>query len=653
MTMAVPRPSAPGAGEGVAGAAARESILHDDPGYRDVTDKVAAIAEGKMPRWWLPAFLFFATLAGGGVAAIVYLVASGVGVWGLNTPVGWAWDITNFVFWVGIGHAGTLISAILLLLRQRWRMSINRAAEAMTLFAVTCAGLFPLIHVGRLWRIYFTAPVPNHLAIWPNFRSPLLWDVFAVTAYLIVSLLFWYVGLVPDLATMRDRSKGRVRRVIYGLFALGWRGGQRAWHHHEMACLLLAGLATPLVLSVHTVVSFDFAVSQVPGWHTTIFPPYFVAGAILSGFAMVITLMVPIRALFGLQNLVTPRHLENMGKVILATAGIVGFAYLTEIFTAWYSASPLEEFTFFENRVAGPYAWAYWTMITCNVVVPQLFWFRRYRRSPWVLFGVAALINVGMWFERFVIIVTSLHRDALPSSWDMYSPTWVEVLTFVGTFGIFGTLFLVFVRYVPIIAMSEVKLLCREPDPAPPRPPDPVPEEPHGTVGIVAAFPGPGPLKDAARRLVKKGYERFDAHAPFPVHGIDKAMGLPRSGVGWYTLGGAAAGLLLAALLQWYPSAVDYPLITGGKPYASWPAFVPILFELTVLFAAIGTVAGLFREARLPEWYHPALKLDGFLRTSDDGFYLAVDAEDPRFDARATPALLQELGGRELAWLEP
>ena len=633
-------------------AAAREPILLNDPDYGDVTEKVAGIVERKAPRWWKLALLFSASLAGAGVLAIVYLVTTGVGVWGLNSPVGWAWDITNFVFWVGIGHAGTLISAILLLLRQRWRMSINRAAEAMTLFAVVCAGLFPAIHVGRIWRIYFTAPVPNHLAIWPNFRSPLLWDIFAVTTYLIVSLLFWYVGLVPDLATMRDRAKSKLKRIVYGLFALGWRGGQRAWHHHEMTCLLLAGLATPLVLSVHTVVSFDFAVSRIAGWHTTIFPPYFVAGAIFSGFAMVVTLLVPARALFKLQDLITQRHLENMAKVMLATSGIVGFAYLTEIFTAWYGASPLESFVFFENRMRGPYAWAYWTMFFCNVVIPQVLWRRRFRRAPWVLFGVAIFINIGMWFERFVIIVTSLARDALPSSWDMYSPTWVEILIFAGSFGIFGTLFLLFLRFVPLVAMSEVKLLRHPPEPEPP-PAAPLPPAPEQVAGLVASFGGAEQLKRAALGLRDAGYLRFDAHAPFPIHGMDKAMGLKRSDIGWYTLGGATVGALVAAVLQLYPSVVEYPLITGGKPYASLPAFVPILFELSILFAAFGTVIGLFRKARLPEWYHPTLKHDPFLKTSDDGFFLAVDAEDRNFDHRSTPELLQGLGGRDLAWVEP
>jgi molybdopterin-containing oxidoreductase family membrane subunit len=436
---------------------ARAPLVTGEHTAGDVTAAVTGIVEGKTPRWWWIAIAISSTVAAAGIFAIVYLVVAGVGVWGLNQPVGWAWDITNFVFWIGIGHAGTLISAILFLLRQKWRTSINRAAEAMTLFAVACAGIFPLIHVGRIWRIYFVAPVPNHLDIWPNFRSPLLWDVFAVSTYGLVSLLFWYVGLVPDLATMRDRAKGRVRQVLYGFFALGWRGGQRHWRNYEMAYLILAALSTPLVLSVHSIVSFDFAISQLPGWHTTIFPPYFVVGAIFSGFAMVLTLLIPARAIFGLHHLITPRHLDNMCKVILATACIVGYAYGVEFFTAWYSGNPFESFVFFSSRATGPFAWAYWIMVFCNVAAPQLLWSKRIRRSPIAIFAIAILINIGMWFERFVIIVTSLSRDALPSSWDTFSPTWVEMLTLAGTFGIFLTLFLLFIRFLPMIAISEVK----------------------------------------------------------------------------------------------------------------------------------------------------------------------------------------------------
>ncbi len=425
--------------------------------YSQITRDVSGIVERPVPRAWYLAFAVTGSLTLVLVAMLTYLVFTGIGVWGNNSPVGWAWDITNFVFWIGIGHAGTLISAILFLFRQRWRTSINRFAEAMTLFAVACAGIFPLFHVGRPWRAYWLVPLPNSaLHMWQNFRSPLLWDVFAVSTYATVSLLFWYVGLIPDLATLRDRAAPGSRRWIYGALSLGWRGSARHWRHYEAAYLLLAGLSTPLVLSVHTIVSFDFAVSVIPGWHTTIFPPYFVAGAIFSGFAMVVTLMVVARRVFHLEHLVTMKHLENMCKVMLATGSIVGYSYAVEFFTAFFSGNPYERFVFL-NRATGPYAWAVWTMFTCNVFAPQLFWFKRFRTSVPLMFAISIVVNVGMWFERFVIIVTSLHRDFLPSSWGYFRPTIVDMLTLAGSFGLFLTLFLLFVRFLPMISMAEVK----------------------------------------------------------------------------------------------------------------------------------------------------------------------------------------------------
>ncbi|MEM9553594.1 MAG: NrfD/PsrC family molybdoenzyme membrane anchor subunit [Acidobacteriota bacterium] len=425
--------------------------------FTSLTDKVCGIAETpRPPRAWYIAFAVTSSLTVMMFAMIAYLIFKGIGVWGLNNPVGWGWAIINFVFWVGIGHAGTLISAILFLLRQKWRTSINRFAEAMTIFAVICAGIFPAIHVGRIWVVYWLFPVPNYQAMWPNFRSPLLWDVFAVGTYATVSLLFWYTGMVPDLATLRDRATKKSRAILYGIFALGWRGSHRHWHRYEKVYLILAGLATPLVLSVHSVVSFDFAVSQIPGWHTTIFPPYFVAGAIFSGFAMVGTLLVPARKWFGLGELITLHHLENMNKIILATGSMVGFAYATEFFIAWYGGNPNEAFAFV-NRAFGPYAWAYWIMVSCNVIAPQFFWFKKIRTNTLVMWILYIFVNIGMWFERFVITVTSLSRDFLPSSWDYYKPTAVDVLTFLGSFGLFFTLVLLFIRYLPIVAMAEVK----------------------------------------------------------------------------------------------------------------------------------------------------------------------------------------------------
>ncbi len=445
-----------------------------------LTENVASIVESKTPIWWWISIFFTSMVAAFGLFCIAYQISTGVGVWGENHPVGWAWDITNFVFWIGIGHAGTLISAILFLTRQKWRTSINRAAEAMTIFAVICAGIFPGIHVGRVWMAWFLAPIPNSNGIWPNFRSPLLWDVFAVSTYFSVSLMFWYIGLIPDLATLRDRTRSKIAKFCYGFFSLGWRGGNRQWRHYEMAYLILAGISTPLVLSVHSVVSFDFATSVLPGWHATIFPPYFVAGAIFGGFAMVLTILIPARILYPqLKDMITEQHIDKMCKIILLTGSMVGYAYTMEFFMAWYGANPYEIWLFLRNRVAdpfilgphvfhtppAPYWWAYWSMITCNVLAPQVFWSRKNRHNLWVIFPIVMMVNAGMWFERFVIIVTSLHRDFIPSSWGMFHPTWPEVGLFVGTFGIFLTLFLLFMRFLPMVTVFEVKAVTPEADP--------------------------------------------------------------------------------------------------------------------------------------------------------------------------------------------
>jgi len=437
-------------------------VLHNRP-FHYITDAIAGIAEGKAPLWWWASFIPSAILMLVGASMLAYQVSTGVGVWGLMIPVAWAWDITNFVWWIGIGHAGTLISAILCLLRQRWRTSINRAAEAMTIFAVICAGIFPLFHIGRVWYGWWMLPLPNSNGIWPQFRSPLLWDVFAVSTYFTVSLLFWYMGMIPDLATMRDRAKTKLRQIGYGIASLGWTGSNRHWWNYEKAYLLLAGLSTPLVLSVHSIVSFDFAVSQVPGWHTTIFPPYFVAGAIFSGFGMVLTLLLPLRVACNLQDIITVRHVELMCKVLLATGSMVGYAYGMEFFIAWYGGNPYELYAF-KNRAFGPYWWAYWAMITCNVVSPHFFWSKKLRTNMWFVLVISIVVNIGMWFERFVIIVTSLHRDYLPSNWAYYIPTWVDIWTYIGTIGLFMTLFLLFVRFLPLCNIAEVKAVTPQAD---------------------------------------------------------------------------------------------------------------------------------------------------------------------------------------------
>jgi len=437
------------------------------PTFVTLTEDVAAVNERKTRIRWILTFAAAVSVLLILAGSLTKLVYSGVGIWGLDNTVFWAWDITGFVFWIGIGHAGTLISAILYLFRQKWRTAINRAAEAMTIFAVMAAGIYPAFHVGRVWFLYWVFPVPNQMSIWPNFKSPLLWDVFAVSTYATVSILFWFVGLVPDLATLRDRAKSKLAYTLYGIFSLGWRGSHRNWLTYERAYMIFAGISTPLVLSVHTVVSMDFATSVIPGWHTTIFPPYFVAGAIFSGFAMVITLMVIARKVLDLEHIITMRHLENMCKIILATGSIVGYAYAIEFFVAWYSGNQYEQDMFFKVRASGPYAWAYWTMVSCNVIIPQLFWWKKARTNIPMMFVLSIIVNIGMWFERFVIIVTSLHRDYIPSSWTYFTPTVWDISLFLGTFGLFTTMFLLFCRFLPVIALSEVKAILPAADPHP------------------------------------------------------------------------------------------------------------------------------------------------------------------------------------------
>lgn len=425
----------------------------------EIEELVAKPLETKPDRKYFIALFISGSLLLIGAVCLAFSFYYGIGLWGNNQPVGWAVPIVNFVFWVGIGHAGTLISAILFLLRQKWRTGIARFAEAMTIFAVICAGIFPIIHTGRPWLAGYLLPYPNQHSLWVNFTSPLLWDVFAVSTYFTVSLVFWYIGLIPDFATLRDRTTSKLKKTIYSIFSLGWRHSSRHWQHYEKAYMLLAGFATPLVLSVHTIVSFDFAVSILPGWHTTIFPPYFVAGAIFSGFAMVVTVLVFVRKIFNLENIITLDHLEKMNKVILATGMMVGYAYGMEFFIAWYSGVQAEQFVFI-NRAFGPYAWAYWIMVSCNVIFPQLFWFRKLRRSIPVMMIVVILVNVGMWFERFVIIVTSLHRDFLPSSWAYYKPTIFDMGILLGSFGLFFTLVILFTKSLPVVSISEVKAVA-------------------------------------------------------------------------------------------------------------------------------------------------------------------------------------------------
>ena len=443
-------------------AEAESPVLAPGHSYGSITDKISSIVLTKgMSRGWLFGLAFSFLLVQVFLVSVVYLIAKGTGIWGINIPVGWGFAIIIFVWWVGIGHAGTLISAVLLLLNQSWRTSINRFAEAMTLFAVVCAGMYPLLHLGRIWLFYWLMPIPNTMGLWPQFRSPLLWDVFAVSTYMTVSFLFWYTGLIPDLATLRDRAQNRFGKVSYGILSLGWRGSARHWRRFDAAYLLLAGIATPLVVSVHTVVGFDFAMSIIPGWHNPLFPPYFVAGAISSGFAMVLTLAIPLRAAYGLQDFITDRHLENMAKVMLATSLMVSYGYVMEVFFGFYSANTYEEYLT-QNRMVGPYAPAFWSLILCNTLAPQLLWVRKIRLSPVLLWCIAIVANIGMWLERFVIVVTSLHRDFLPSSWGMYYPTFWDWSTYIGTIGIFLFLLFLFIRFLPVISIFEMRELLHK-----------------------------------------------------------------------------------------------------------------------------------------------------------------------------------------------
>ena len=662
--------------------------------FASLDDQIAGVTERPQPGWWWPAFLVTSALLCGGVLAATYLISTGVGVWGSNNPVNWAFDITNFVFWIGIGHAGTLISAILFLFRQKWRTSINRFAEAMTIFAVLCAFIYPGIHVGRFWYAWFMFPLPNANHIWPNFRSALLWDLFAVSTYFTISLIFWYIGLIPDLATLRDRAKSRSRQLVFGFLALGWRGSTRHWRHYEVAYLMLAGLSTPLVLSVHSVVSFDFATSVIPGWHTTIFPPYFVAGAIFGGFAMVLQCMIPARAVYKLENLVTIKHIDVMCKFILATGTLVGYAYCMELFTAWYSGNPYELQTFMDRAVTGDYTWAYWTMMTCNVLVPQAFWFRWCRQTPWFVLIAVTFVNVGMWYERFVIIVQSLQHDLLPGSWGRFYPSWVDWLQMLGDFGLFFTLTLLFIRLLPTIAAAEVKGVLPAANPhdhprpaadylkvngayptadhamaaafGPPTaaaavvPPvdEPVPPfvaSPGGDGkpwGAVAEFANPHDLLAAAKAARAAGYRQIDAWTPFPVHGMIAAIGRPRSRLPLFTLAGALTGLAAAATMQFYLSAYYYPIIVGGKEYRSWEGFTPIFFELTVLFAGFFTLFALVGLCGLPRLFHPLDNHPTFRRSTQGGFLLTVEAADTRFDPDTTREFLASIGGRHVAVVE-
>ena len=602
----------------------------NDKSYHTISEDIARPIEGRASRAWWIAFgiTLLATLWG--VWAIWVTLRDGIGAWGLNKNVGWAWDITNFVWWIGIGHAGTLISAVLLLFRQQWRVAINRSAEAMTIFAVLQASIFPILHLGRPWLLHFNLPIPNQYgSLWDNFNSPLLWDVFAIATYFSVSLVFWWVGLLPDFAMLRDRTIKPFQKKIYSLLSFGWSGRAKDWQRMEETMLLLAGIATPLVISVHTIVSFDFATSVVSGWHTTIFPPYFVAGAIFSGFAMVSLLLIILRKVCKLEAYITLKHIELMNTVMLVAGSIVAVAYLTEFFMAMRSHSEFEKYVF-HNRATGDYAWAFWTMIICNIVLPQLLWIKKLRRSIAFSVCVALVVCVGMWFERFVIIVTSLHRGYLPSSWTMFSPTWVDIGIFVGTLGFFFLLFLLYARSFPMIAQAEVKGgrsqvsgdRCQV---SGNRYQETGVREQESLNSYLLTLNSPEELLDKIKELKSDGKEIQEVYTPFYVHGLAKALGLKRTRLGKATFLYGLIGLFFGCWLTYFTMIKDWPMDIGGKPNATFwqnlPAFVPVIFELVVYFAAHLLVISFFIRSRL----YPFKKAENPIKkSSDDKFVIQV-----------------------------
>jgi Ni/Fe-hydrogenase subunit HybB-like protein len=645
-------------------------IVGSGHSFRSITEKITDIVLRRAtPKSWFVGLLIGFLLLMALLYAVTTLFLRGVGIWGINQPVGWGFAIVCLVWWIGIGHAGTLISAILFLFRQEWRTSINRFAEAMTLFAVSCAGLFPVLHLGRPWLAYWLFPYPNTFDLWPQFRSPLVWDAFAIGTYALVSLMFWYVGLIPDLAAMRDRARNPILRYTYALLALGWRGAAHHWQRYDTAYMLLAALATPLVVSVHSVVSFDFAAGVLPGWHSTIFPPYFVAGAIFSGFAMVVTLLVPLRKIYKLEAFITMKHLDNMAKIMLATGLFVAYGYLTEGFTAWYSGNEAERFWLY-NRSFGPYWWAFWALMLCNIAVPQALWSSRVRATPWLLFCIAIIVNIGMWLERYVIIVVSLHRDFIPSSWGIYAGTVWDWMTYLGTIGLFLTLIILFIRVLPMISIFEMRHLLaherREGETGRQEDSETGRHETRDTetqaadntqfaignsqelFGLMAEFTEPAALLAQAKAAYAAGYRKVSAYTPFAIEELPAALGLRRSRLPLLVLGGGIAGALIGFFLQYYAAVIDYPWNIGGRPLNSWPSFTIVTFEMTILVAAAVTVLGMLLRNGLPQPYHPAFNAPGFDRASQDRFFLCIEAKDPAFDPAKTRQFLEGLGAEQV-----
>lgn len=626
---------------------AQQPILGGEHDYASVSDHIGDIVlKGPRANWWWIAFTITSLLTLLFFGSIVYLVREGVGIWGLNHPVIWGFAIANYVWWIAIAMAGTFISAVLHLTRQDWGRSISRFAETMTVFALVIAGLFPIIHLGRPWFFYWLMPYPNATSLWPQWMSPLVWDFFAILAYLLLSLMFWYLGLLPDFATLRDRAQGKLRQWFYGLLALGWRGSARNWHGRHGAHVLLAGLAVPLVVSVHSVVGLDFAAGNTPVWHSTIFPPFFVAGAMFSGFAMAMTLAVPLRKAFALEDFITARHLDNLARLILVMGLILAWSYLTEIFIAFYSANPYEEYTTL-IRMQGPYAPVYWSLILCVVVVPQLLWWRGVRHSPWLLFVISIIINIGMWLERFIIIVSSLHRDFLPSTWGMFYPTFWDWAMLIGSIGFFGWMFLLSIRLLPLISISELReLLAKKPvnnvDNSAASPTG-IPQIAEGKLyGLVAEFSAAEQLRDALQAARDEGYRALDALSPMPVQGISERLGLQDRRLLLWALFGAIVGGVSTFVLQWYSATLSYPLDIGGRS-PIWPALIPATFEMTILGAVLCAFFGSLWLNGLPRLNHPLFDMPGFERVSRDRFFLCIEASDAQFDRITTAEFLATL----------
>ena len=598
--------------------------------YRQVNHDLLRPAFSAPTRTWAILLACDLAILAFGLYCWRHQIEAGLGVTGLSHPVNWGVYITNFVFWVGIAHSGTLISAVLFLFRARWRTSIARSAEAMTIFAVMTAALFPIIHLGRAWNFYWLLPYPNQRQLWVNFQSPLVWDAFAISTYFAVSAMFWYIGLMPDLAAIRDRARG-LRRRVYGLLCLGWQGTNRQWLHYLSAYGFFAALATPLVVSVHSVVSWDFAMALVPGWHSTIFAPYFVAGAIFSGLAMVLTLLIPLRRIFGLHAYITPIHFDNLGKMIILTSLILSYSYISEVFIAWYSGNPFEREIFW-YRAFGDYGHLFWLMVVCNCVVPMLLWLRAIRTHTVWLFGISLLINVGMWLERFVIIVSSLAHEFNPSTWGVYQPSWVEAGITAGSFAWFFLWFLLFIKFLPLVSLAEVKEHLPAAAEPPPADPDAAPATPvlsgrgSGAVGIFSRLDS---LLAAVSQLRQRGYTRLSVVSPFPVPEIQRAFDTSPSPIRYFTLAGGLLGVCIGFGLPIY-TALDWPLQTGGKPILGLPSFAIIGFEMTILFGALATLVGLLVHARLPA---RSVEISHDPRFSEDRFGVFVACPASQLEA--------------------